>query len=171
MTHKIQSCTPTDFARILEIINLAAEAYRGVIPDECFHDPYMPANELTSEIAAGISFSGCWNGDQLVGVMGIQDVEDVTLIRHAYVDPKAQRSGVGAALLSHLRDQTGRPILIGTWKAAVWATGFYCQNGFTLVKDELIKPLLKRYWTVPEAQIVNSCVLVESTHSDRFSAL
>lgn len=170
MTHKITSCTPADFARILQIINLAAEAYRGVIPDECFHDPYMPTNELKSEIVAGISFSGYWDGDQLMGVMGIQDVQDVTLIRHAYVDPRAQRSGVGAALLNHLRDQTDKPILIGTWKAAVWAIGFYCQNGFTLVKDESIRPFLKRYWNVPEAQIVNSCVLVEAIHSDRFSA-
>ncbi|MGI9411202.1 MAG: GNAT family N-acetyltransferase, partial [Hyphomicrobiaceae bacterium] len=106
MTHQIAACTSSDFSRILEIINLAAEAYRGVIPDECFHDPYMPAAELSREIAAGIDFSGCFDANRLTGVMGIQNVQDVTLIRHAYVDPGAQRSGTGAALLEHLRGQT-----------------------------------------------------------------
>ena len=170
MTHQIVRCTPSDFDRILQIINVAAEAYRGVIPDECFHDPYMPASELSSEIAAGIAFSGCHDGAELVGVMGIQEVKDVTLIRHAYVDPRAQRCGVGAGLLEHLRSQTNKPILIGTWKAATWAIGFYCKNAFTLVGDDAIRPLLQRYWAVPEAQIVNSCVLVETEHATLFGA-
>ena len=142
MTHQITPCAPADFDRILEIINLAAEAYRGAIPDECFHEPYMPADELTSEIKAGIKFSGCTDNNALVGVMGIQNVDDVTLIRHAYVDPDAQRSGVGAALLNHLRNETEKPILIGTWKAATWAITFYRTNGFTLVDEDL--PVGKR---------------------------
>ena len=171
MAHSITSCTSADFDRILAIINRAAEAYRGVIPDECFHDPYMSPTELTSEIAAGIDFSGCRDGEQLIGVMGIQDVDDVTLIRHAYVDPSAQRSGAGAALLDYLRGQTDKPILIGTWKAAAWAIAFYRQNGFALVAHGSIRPLLKRYWSVPETQIVNSCVLVEARHLDHFAVV
>lgn len=168
MTHQIVPCTPSDFDRILEIINRSAKAYSGVIPDECFHEPYMPAKELKSEIAAGIGFSGCRDGDRLIGVMGSQDVADVTLIRHAYVDPEAQRAGIGAALLNHLRSRTDKPILIGTWKAATWAVAFYCKHGFALVEESAIRPLLKRYWVVPEAQIVNSCVLIEIQYLNRF---
>lgn len=170
MTYKIVRCTPSEFDRVLEIINLAAQAYRGAIPDECFHQPYMGASELSSEIAAGIDFFGCHDGVELVGVMGIQAVKDVTLIRHAYVDPRAQRKGVGATLLEHLRSQTDKPILIGTWKAASWAIAFYCKHAFTPVDDDAIRPLLQHYWTVPEAQIANSCVLVESEHATHFSA-
>lgn len=170
MTHQIVPCTPSDFDRILEVINRAAQAYRGVIPDECFHEPYMPAEELNREIAAGIEFLVCRDGDQLVGVMGLQGVADVTLIRHAYIDPEQQRSGIGAALLNHLRSQTDKPILIGTWKAATWAIEFYRKNGFALVKESAIRPLLQRYWTVPEEQIVNSCVLVEIRHLKRFAS-
>ena len=168
MTHQIARCTSSEFDRILQIINQAAEAYRGVIPDECFHEPYMPDSELSSEIAAGIDFFGCYDDARLVGVMGIQDVKDVTLIRHAYVEPSAQRAGVGAQLLGHLRSQTDKPILIGTWKAATWAIAFYCKNAFVVVDGDAIRPLLKRYWTVPEAQIINSCVLVEAEHAGRF---
>lgn len=168
MTDQIVACGPADFERILAIINDAAEAYRGVIPDDCFHAPYMAAAELRSEIAAGIAFSGCRDGARLVGVMGIQDVGDVTLIRHAYVDRTAQRGGIGARLLDHLRGQSDRPILIGTWKAATWAIDFYRKHGFALVDEDAIRPLLQRYWTVPEAQIVNSCVLVEERHLSSF---
>lgn len=164
MTHKIVSCMQSDSDRILAIINDAAEAYRGVIPDACFHQPYMSAQELQSELAAGINFSGCVGDNQLFAVMGIQDVRDVTLIRHAYVDPKSQRTGAGAALLDHLKSQTKKPILIGTWKAATWAIAFYRKHGFTLAGDDEIRPLLKRYWTVPETQIVNSCVLVDERY-------
>ncbi len=167
MTHQIEPCTPTDFDRILDIINLASEAYRGVIPDACFHDPYMSGSELKREIAAGIRFSGYRENGRLIGVMGIQDVADVTLIRHAYVDPAAQRSGIGAKLLRHLKRQTDRSILIGTWKAATWAITFYRKHGFELVGDERIRPLLKGYWTVPEAQIINSCVLIDVRKPDR----
>ncbi len=170
MTITIRPCQPSDFDRILEIINAASGAYRGVIPDDCFHDPYMSRDELKREIAAGIDFSCCDEGGKLLGVMGIQDVGDVTLIRHAYVDPGAQRSGVGAKLLAHLKTTTDRPILIGTWRAATWAIAFYCKHGFTLVDEGSIRPLLKKYWTVPEAQIINSCVLVETTCLDQFSS-
>jgi GNAT superfamily N-acetyltransferase len=162
---EIAACSASDFDRMLEIVNAAAEAYRGVIPDECFHDPYMPAAELSDEIAAGIEFSGCWQAGRLVGIMGIQNVADVTLIRHAYVDPTAQRAGIGAALLGHLQNKTDKPILIGTWKAAAWAIAFYEKHGFQRVGEDDIRPLLKRYWSVPDAQIANSCVLVESSRA------
>jgi GNAT superfamily N-acetyltransferase len=166
----ITTCAPSDVERIREIINLAAEAYRGVIPAACFHEPYMGAGELDDEIAAGVRFSGWREDGRLVGVMGIQDVDDVTLIRHAYVEPAWQRAGIGAALLDHLRRQTGRAILIGTWKAATWAIGFYEKHGFERASEAAIRPLLQRYWTVPEAQVENSCVLVEARFSDRFNA-
>lgn len=169
MSHAIRPCQPSDFGRILEIINTAAEAYRGVIPDDCFHDPYMSEDELQSEIEAGIDFSGCDDGEQLLGVMGIQNVAGVTLIRHAYVDPGAQRSGVGAELLLHLKAKADRPVLIGTWRAATWAIAFYRKHGFSSVSDASIRPLLKKYWTVPEEQIINSCVLVETKYLDQFS--
>lgn len=167
MTYPIEPCTPSDFDRVLDIINLASEAYRGVIPDACFHEPYMSESELRREIAAGIRFSGYLENGRLVGVMGIQDVADVTLIRHAYVDPAAQRGGVGAKLLSHLKRQTDRSILIGTWLAATWAITFYRKHGFELVDRERIRPLLKQYWTISEAQIVNSCVLIDTRKPDR----
>ena len=171
MTQQIVPCTPSDFDRVLEIINKAAEAYRGVIPDDCFHVPYMPPGELKNEIAAGVKFSICHDADRLVGVMGVQDVVDVTLIRHAYIDPEVQRSGIGAALLDQLKSQTDKPILIGTWKAANWAISFYRKNGFALVNENAIRSLLKRYWTVPEPQIVNSCVLVEDRYLNRFGGV
>lgn len=168
MTHQIIACTSSDFDRIVDIINLAAEAYRGVIPDESFHDPYMAEQELRNEIAAGVEFSGYIKGEQMIGVMGIQNVADVTLIRHAYVHPDAQRLDVGARLLHYLRQQSDKPILIGTWKAATWATDFYQKHGFEFANVDSIWPLLKRYWTVPESQIQNSCVLIESQYRSRF---
>ena len=165
----IRPCTPADFDRILTVINAAAEAYRGIIPPDRWKEPYMPAAELESEIAAGVSFDGYEvDGPGLVGVMGVQPVQDVTLIRHAYVEPAHQGSGIGSALLAGLRERQDRPVLIGTWAAADWAIGFYLHHGFTLVAEPEKSVLLRRYWTVPERQIETSVVLADPTWRARY---
>jgi GNAT superfamily N-acetyltransferase len=161
----IRPCQNDERAVILGIVNLAAEAYRGVIPADCWHEPYMPAEELAQELAAGVTFWGYEADGELAGVMGIQSVRDVELIRHAYVVPEHQRLGVGAALLEHLMDldpATGsqaRPLLVGTWAAAEWAIRFYERHGFELVAPERTAPLLRAYWTISERQIATSVVL------------
>lgn len=157
----IRPCIDTDFDAIAAIINDGAQAYRGVIPADCWTEPYMPEQELRHELAGGVVFWGFEENGELVGVMGIQDVAEVTLIRHAYVRTAYRRRGIGAALLSHLRGLAGKPILIGTWKAATWAIRFYQQHGFRLVaEDEKIR-LLKKYWSIPQRQVETSVVLAE----------
>lgn len=146
---------------MLTIINDAALAYRGVIPEDCWHEPYMPAAELTREIAADVRFAGYEQAGTLTGVMGTQPVQDVTLIRHAYVSTRAQRQGIGAALLQHLRARTDRPILIGTWARATWAIRFYEKHGFRVIEGVAKNALLKKYWTVPDRQIETSVVLAD----------
>lgn len=159
----IRRCTADDFDRVLAIINDAAAAYRGIIPDDRWKDPYMPAKELAAEIAAGIDFDGYEiAGTGLVGVMGVQMVEDVALIRHAYVATGHQGSGIGSALLAGLRGRVDRPVLIGTWAAATWAIDFYRRHGFDLVPALEKSTLLRRYWTVPERQIETSVVLADA---------
>jgi GNAT superfamily N-acetyltransferase len=156
----LRRCGDDERPAILAIVNAAAEAYRGVIPEDRWHDPYMGADELDREIAAGVAFWGYEDDGELVGVMGIQPVGDVELIRHAYVRPGRQRSGVGGALLRHLRGQASRPMLVGTWAAAAWAIRFYERHGFELVSPERTTELLERYWDIPERQIETSVVLV-----------
>ncbi|MBU2489742.1 MAG: GNAT family N-acetyltransferase, partial [Proteobacteria bacterium] len=141
------------------IINQAARAYAGAIPADRYHEPYMPLAELYGEIAAGVRFSGFLERGSLLGVMGIQDVGDVTLIRHAYVSPGAQRKGVGRALLSALAARGARPLLVGTWADAHWAVGFYEKNGFTRVGVEEKNRLLATYWSIPKRQVETSVVL------------
>ena len=158
----IRPCADADFPAILEIINDGAQAYRGVIPADCWHEPYMPEAELAHQIESGVRFWGCEETAELVGVMGIQDVRDVTLIRHAYVRTANRRRGIGASLLSHLRSLAGKPILIGTWAAASWAIRFYEQHGFALVDDEQKNRLLRKYWSVPERQVETSVVLADA---------
>ena len=155
----IRPCTPRDFPAILRIVNAAAEAYRGVIPADCWHEPYMDAAELEREIAAGVEFSACETDDQVLGVMGIQPVRNVDLIRHAYVVPGSQRHGVGGTLLKRLREGSRRQVLVGTWAAATWAVRFYEKNGFALVGDEAKALLLRSYWTIPDRQVEVSVVL------------
>jgi GNAT superfamily N-acetyltransferase len=155
----IRPCSDDDRPAILAIVNAAAEAYRGAIPADRWHDPYMPADELDAEIAAGVVFHGCEDDGELVGVMGIQPVRDVDLIRHAYVLPDRQRGGVGAALLEHLMRDATRRTLVGTWAAAEWAIGFYRRNGFQPVSRERRAALLREYWSIPERQIETSVVL------------
>jgi GNAT superfamily N-acetyltransferase len=155
----IRACRSDEHATILAIINAAAEAYRGVIPTDCWHEPYMPLEELESEIAAGVTFAVYETDGQLAGVMGIQQVGDVDLIRHAYVLPGSQHRGIGSALLRHLQDLCRRRILVGTWADAQWAIRFYQRHGFALVSQPQKTALLRKYWTIPERQIETSVVL------------
>jgi GNAT superfamily N-acetyltransferase len=155
----IRPCRDDERPAILAIVNAAAEAYRGVIPEDRWHEPYMDAAELDREIAAGVAFWGYEEHGELVGVMGIQPVGDVDLIRHAYVRPGRQRGGIGGALLAHLRDEASRPMLVGTWATAEWAIRFYERHGFELVSPERKALLLERYWDIPERQIETSVVL------------
>jgi GNAT superfamily N-acetyltransferase len=157
----ITPCDEADVPAIFDIINQSAVAYKGVIPADRWHEPYMPLAELQSEIARGVRFFGYRLDGRLVGAMGIQEVKDVTLIRHAYVRPEFRGQGIGQALLEYLSRLTARPVLIGTWKAARWAVKFYEKNGFVLVGDEEKNRLLKTYWTVPERQIEESVVLAD----------
>ncbi len=155
----IRCCRDDERLAVLAVINAAAEAYRGVIPADCWHEPYMPTAELDDEIAAGVVFWGCEEDGRLVGVMCIQPVRDVDLIRHAYVLPDRQRRGAGGALLLHLRGLSARRMLVGTWAAAAWAIAFYRRHGFELVPPARKTALLKAYWTVPDRQIETSVVL------------
>jgi GNAT superfamily N-acetyltransferase len=143
----------------LAIVNEAAEAYRGVIPADRWHDPYMSDEYFRGEIDAGVRFSGYELDGELLGVMGIQDVDDVTLIRHAYVRRSAQRMGVGARLLRSLLAKATKPVLIGTWADASWAIAFYEKHGFSVVTPEEKSRLLRRYWNIPERQVETSVVL------------
>lgn len=140
-------------------MNAAAEAYRGVIPRDCWHEPYMPAAELDREIESGVEFSGYELDGALVGAMGIQDVGEVDLIRHAYVLPEHQGKGIGRVLLDQLLARAGRQTLVGTWAAAEWAIRFYERNGFALVAPERVPALLRKYWDIPDRQVETSVVL------------
>ncbi|MGH6913109.1 MAG: GNAT family N-acetyltransferase [Geminicoccales bacterium] len=160
---RIRRCTDADFDAIREIVNDAAEAYRGVIPADRWHEPYMGRDELAREIAAGVAFWGAEADGALAGVMGIQDVGDVTLIRHAYVRTAARRQGIGGRLLAALHDMTDRPLLIGTWAAAGWAIRFYEKHGFRIVAPPAEKDrLLRAYWSIPDRQIETSVVLADA---------
>jgi GNAT superfamily N-acetyltransferase len=165
----IRLCIPQDFDQIHEIINDGASAYKGNIPADRLRDPYMSREELQHEIDQGVVFWGYVTDGRLLGVMGIQDVNDpqkthpVTLIRHAYVRTTAQGQGVGAKLLAHLRTMTTRPVLIGTWADAAWAIRFYQRHGFEIVASPEKEQLLRRYWTVPDRQIATSVVLADTT--------
>jgi GNAT superfamily N-acetyltransferase len=155
----IRACIAADLPEMLQIINTAAVAYQGVIPVDRWHEPYMPLGELQAEIAAGVCFIGNVLNGELVGVMGVQTVRNVRLIRHAYVLPKWQGHGIGSKLIDHLRRSDDRPILIGTWAAASWAINFYKRHGFELVPQNVVAPLLRAYWNVPERQVETSVVL------------
>ncbi len=162
----IRQCDNTEFEMIYEIINDAAQAYKGVIPADCWKEPYMSEDELRHEMDEGVVFWGYEEDGELVGVMGIQQVQDVTLIRHAYVRTAKRNQGIGGILLSYLREQTTRPILIGTWADAVWAIRFYEKHGFRLVSSEEKDRLLRKYWSIPERQIETSVVLADQKWFD-----
>ena len=155
----IRPCGADERNAILAIVNAAAEAYRGVIPADRWHDPYMRRDELDAEIAAGVAFWGYEADAGLVGVMGLQPVGEVELVRHAYVLPGQQGRGAGSAMLRHLSALSAGPMLVGTWAAAEWAIRFYERNGFALVSETEKTALLRRYWAIPERQIETSVVL------------
>jgi GNAT superfamily N-acetyltransferase len=158
----IRCCDNGDSELIWTIINDGAQAYRGVIPADQWAEPYMSLEEMQGEISDGVVFWGFDDGRELVGVMGIQKVQDVTLIRHAYVRSGWQKRGIGAQLLTHLRGLTHDPILIGTWADAVWAIRFYEKHGFRVVSFADKDRLLKKYWNIPERQRETSVVLADS---------
>jgi GNAT superfamily N-acetyltransferase len=158
----IRLCTDRDLLDMYGVITDAARAYRGVIPADRWRDPYMPMAELQREIADGVRFWGYQLGDQLVGLMGLQDVLDVALIRHAYVLTAYRNQGIGGQLLAEVRTQTKRPLLVGTWAAARWAIRFYEKHGFRLVSEEAKDRLLRKYWSIPVRQVQESVVLAES---------
>jgi GNAT superfamily N-acetyltransferase len=155
----IRLCQADERDDILSIVNAAAEAYRGVIPADRWHEPYMSGDELDHECAAGVVFWGYAERGRLAGVMGLQEVRDVSLIRHAYVAPAKQREGVGGKLLTHIQQISTKPMLVGTWATATWAIRFYQRHGFALVSPARKTALLQSYWSIPERQIETSVVL------------
>ncbi|MBD1852721.1 GNAT family N-acetyltransferase [Leptolyngbya sp. FACHB-711] len=160
----IRKSADKDFEEIFNIINDAAIAYKGIIPPDCWHEPYMTQEELKVQIESGVEFSCYIDNNEMIGVMGIQDKTDVELIRHAYVRTKQRNTGIGTLLLRELIRDSTKPILIGTWKAASWAIGFYEKNGFCLVAEEEKNDLLKRYWTISARQVETSVVLVDEKY-------
>jgi N-acetylglutamate synthase-like GNAT family acetyltransferase len=161
MGDTIRATRPDEFEAVLGIINDAAIVYRGVIPADRWHDPYMSDEYLRSEMNAGVRFSGFETDGDLLGVMGIQDVADATLIRHAYVRPSVQRGGEGSQLLRSLLSAVTRPVLIGTWADAHWAISFYEKHGFSVVSHAEKTRLLRTYWDIPERQVETSVVLAQ----------
>jgi N-acetylglutamate synthase-like GNAT family acetyltransferase len=157
----VRKSAEADLPSIFAIVNAAAQAYRGVIPMDRWHEPYMPKDELVREIAQGVIFWVAEEEGVLLGVMGIQDKGAVALVRHAYVAPTTQRKGVGTRLLRYVQSLADKPILIGTWADASWAIEFYRRNGFTLVPDSHKNHLLRTYWSIPERQIETSVVLAD----------
>jgi GNAT superfamily N-acetyltransferase len=158
----IRQCIKREFEQIYTIINDGALAYKGVIPKDCWTEPYMSRDKLQQEMDAGVVFWGSEDNGKLCGVMGLQSVRDVTLVRHAYVLTANQRRGIGASLLSRLRELKKAPMLIGTWADAAWAIRFYEKNGFELVGPALKDRLLQQYWTVSQRQAEVSVVLADA---------
>ena len=157
----IRVCIDDDFEAIFQIINDAAEAYRGIIPVDRWHEPYMPREELRAEVSAGVAFLGYEKDGELAGVMGTQNVQDVTLIRHSYVRTAQRGQGIGGELLDRIMGQATKPVLIGTWADAVWAVRFYGNHGFKVVSTQEKETLLRKYWNVPDRQIETSVVLAD----------
>jgi N-acetylglutamate synthase-like GNAT family acetyltransferase len=162
----IRRCADSDFESVWTIINDGALAYKGIIPADRWNEPYMSKEKLRHEIEDGVTFWGHEENGELTGVMGIQQVRDVTLIRHAYVRSVNQKRGIGGHLLSHLPDLTSLPVLIGTWADATWAIRFYEKFGFQRVSLGEKERLLKHYWNVPSRQIETSVVLVDQSWKD-----
>ena len=162
----IRQCSDRDFETIYSIINEAAQVYKGVIPGDCWKVPYMSKDELKHEIDVGVLFWGFEENNRLIGVMGIQYVQDVTLIRHAYVRLQEQKRGIGKKLLLELCIKSDRPILIGTWSDATWAIRFYEKHGFKRVSEQEKNRLLEKYWSIPARQVVTSVVLADQQWFD-----
>ena len=162
----IRQCTEADIDSICLIVNNAAQAYKGKIPADCWKEPYMLKDELVHEIEEGVSFWGYEENGEICGVMGIQNISDVSLIRHAYVRTEKRGEGIGSILLSSLCKKTNLPILVGTWVDAVWAISFYQKHNFRLVGSEEKNRLLKKYWSISERQIETSIVLADERWFD-----
>lgn len=160
----IRKATEQDFEAIFNVINDAAIAYKGVIPSDRWHEPYMTREELEVQIKDGVKFLCYVDNSEIVGVMGIQDKTDVELIRHAYVKTKQRNIGIGTMLLQKLTQDSTKPLLVGTWKAAHWAIKFYEKNGFCLVDEVEKNYLLKKYWAIPDRQVETSVVLVDENY-------
>jgi len=158
----IRRAAQSDFDAIRAVINSGASAYKGVIPADRWHEPYMAESELRADIEDGVAFSCFLEDEQILGVMGVQDRVSAVLIRHAYVCSSARRRGIGSELLSALCRTTSKPMLIGTWKAATWAVEFYVKHGFTLLPDDQARVLLEKYWRVPVRQMETSVVLANA---------
>ena len=163
-------CLQSDLNAVYDVINDAAEAYRGIIPADRWKEPYMSRDHLQQEVRDGVVFWGYEEDGKLVGVMGIQAVQDVTLIRHAYVRTIHRGKGIGGKLLSELKQKTKGPTLVGTWKAADWAIRFYEKHGFRLVTEQQKDQLLKKYWKIPERQVETSVVLADKIWFEREGA-
>ncbi len=159
----IRKCTNDDLPALYAIINDAAQAYKGIIPEDRWHEPYMPMPELHQEIRDGVQFWGYESDGELIGVMGIQDKGDVDLIRHAYVKTGRRGRGIGTELLRHLEQTTSKPLLIGTWADATWAIRFYEKNGYRLLSRKDTERLLRQYWSIPDRQVTTSVVLANAT--------
>jgi N-acetylglutamate synthase-like GNAT family acetyltransferase len=157
----IRQCMDSDFEAIYGIINDAAQAYKGVIPEDRWHEPYMSRIQLRREMEDGVRFWGVEEERVLVGVMGIQDKGDVCLIRHAYIKTSRRKEGMGTRLLRHLESMTEKPILIGTWAEATWAIRFYQKNGYRLLSEAEKNDLLRKYWNIPGRQVQTSVVLAD----------
>jgi len=158
----IRRCTENDIPAMFAIVNDAAQAYKGVIPADRWHEPYMPMDELRQEIADGVEFWGYEVDGVLLGVMGLQDRGEVALIRHAYVRTARRQRGTGSLLLKHLEALTSKPILIGTWAAATWAVRFYEKNGYRVLSRAETERLLQTYWRIPARQVETSVVLANA---------
>jgi len=163
----IRPCEPAELEEILAVVNDAAIAYRGAIAADRWHEPYMSAAELLAEIAGGVAFWGALDRDTLVGVMGLQPAGDVALVRHAYTRTARQGEGIGARLLAHVRAESDRPMLVGTWAAATWAIRFYERHDFRLVDGAERVALLRRYWSIPARQVEESVVLADARWLER----
>jgi len=160
----IRKCQEKDAMRIYYIINEAARAYDGIIPADCYHQPYMPKEELENEMKR-VTFYGWETDGEIVGVMGIEPIKDVTLIRHAYVLPEYQNRGIGNKLMKHLKSLTTTPLLlVGMWADAHWAIAFYRKHGFNLLSDK--DKLLAEYWDIPPRQIETSVVMRLETNNN-----
>ena len=157
----VRQCRQSDFEAMYVIINDAAQAYRDVIPADRWNEPYMSREYLRHEIDGGVAFWGYEENGSLIGVMGVQTVQDVTLIRHAYVRTVHRGKGIGGRLLTELKQKTIGPTLVGTWKAAVWAIQFYEKHGYLLVTEQQKEQLLRKYWKIPERQVETSVVLAD----------
>lgn len=166
----IRLCNERDIETMYQIINDSAQAYEGHISEDRYHQPYMPKDELLSEIGDGVVFYGYEDDSRLIAVMGIQDKGPVILIRHAYTRTERRGEGIGTQLLDHLLGMTTKPVLIGTWRDASWAIRFYQKHGFALVSQEEKGRLLREYWSIPERQVETSVVLADEAYREKFGS-